>query len=33
MANGIHKVTEDFELLLSKYTGAPFVVDKGYWFY
>ena len=26
MANGIYKVTEDFETALSKYTGAPYVV-------
>jgi dTDP-4-amino-4,6-dideoxygalactose transaminase len=26
MANGIYKVTEDFEKELSKYTGAPYVV-------
>lgn len=26
MANGVHKITEDFELKLSDYTGAPFVV-------
>ena len=26
MANGIHKVTEDFEKALSDYTGAPYVV-------
>jgi dTDP-4-amino-4,6-dideoxygalactose transaminase len=26
MANGIYKVTEDFEEELSKYTGAPYVV-------
>jgi dTDP-4-amino-4,6-dideoxygalactose transaminase len=26
MANGIYKVTEDFESELSKYTGAPYVV-------
>jgi dTDP-4-amino-4,6-dideoxygalactose transaminase len=26
MAQGIYKVTEDFELALSKYTGAPYVV-------
>jgi dTDP-4-amino-4,6-dideoxygalactose transaminase len=26
MANGIYKVTEDFENELSKYTGAPYVV-------
>lgn len=26
MANGIYKVTEDFEKLLSNYTGAPYVI-------
>ena len=26
MAIGIHKVTEEFEKELSKYTGAPYVV-------
>lgn len=26
MANGIYKITEDFEQALSKYTGAPYVV-------
>jgi dTDP-4-amino-4,6-dideoxygalactose transaminase len=26
MAQGVHKVTEDFEKELSKYTGAPYVV-------
>jgi len=26
MANGIHKVTEDFEKALADYTGAPYVV-------
>ena len=26
MANGIYKITEDFENALSKYTGAPYVV-------
>lgn len=26
MANGIHKVTEDFERALADYTGAPYVV-------
>lgn len=26
MANGVYKVTEDFEEALSKYTGAPYVV-------
>ena len=26
MANGIYKVTEDFEEALSKYTGAPYVI-------
>jgi dTDP-4-amino-4,6-dideoxygalactose transaminase len=26
MANGIYKITEDFEKLLSDYTGAPYVV-------
>lgn len=26
MANGIYKITEDFEEALSKYTGAPYVV-------
>ena len=26
MANGIYKVTEDFEKALSEYTGAPYVV-------
>jgi len=26
MANGVHKITEDFESKLSDYTGAPFVV-------
>lgn len=26
MANGIYKVTEDFEAALAKYTGAPYVV-------
>lgn len=26
MANGIYKVTEDFERELSKYTGAPYVI-------
>jgi dTDP-4-amino-4,6-dideoxygalactose transaminase len=26
MANGVHKITEDFELKLADYTGAPFVV-------
>ncbi len=26
MANGIYKVTEDFETALGKYTGAPYVI-------
>lgn len=26
MANGVHKITEDFEKSLSDYTGAPYVV-------
>lgn len=26
MANGVHKITEDFEKALSDYTGAPYVV-------
>ena len=26
MANGIYKVTEEFEKELSKYTGAPYAV-------
>ena len=26
MANGIYKITEDFEEALGKYTGAPYVV-------
>lgn len=26
MANGVYKITEEFESLLSKYTGAPYVV-------
>ena len=26
MANGIYKITEDFELALSKYTGSPYAV-------
>ena len=26
MANGIYKITEDFENALSDYTGAPYVV-------
>jgi dTDP-4-amino-4,6-dideoxygalactose transaminase len=26
MANGIYKITEDFEKALSEYTGAPYVV-------
>ena len=26
MAVGVHKITEDFETALSKYTGAPYVV-------
>lgn len=26
MANGVHKITEDFEKALSEYTGAPYVV-------
>lgn len=26
MANGIYKITEDFESALSKYTGAPYVI-------
>jgi dTDP-4-amino-4,6-dideoxygalactose transaminase len=26
MANGIYKITEDFEQALSKYTGAPYVI-------
>lgn len=26
MANGVYKITEDFESALSKYTGAPYVV-------
>jgi len=26
MANGIYKITEDFEKALSDYTGAPYVV-------
>lgn len=26
MANGVHKITEDFEKELSKYTGSPYVV-------
>ena len=26
MANGVHKITEEFEKALSDYTGAPYVV-------
>jgi dTDP-4-amino-4,6-dideoxygalactose transaminase len=26
MAQGIHKVTEDFEMMVSDYTGAPYVI-------
>ena len=26
MAQGIYKITEDFEDMLSKYTGAPYVI-------
>ena len=26
MAQGVHKVTEDFEKELAKYTGAPYVI-------
>ena len=26
MANGVHKITEDFEKALSEYTNAPYVV-------
>lgn len=26
MANGVHKITEDFEKALAEYTGAPYVV-------
>lgn len=26
MANGIYKITEDFEKSLSDYTGAPYVI-------
>ena len=26
MANGIYKITEDFEKALADYTGAPYVV-------
>ena len=26
MANGVYKITEDFEKSLSDYTGAPYVV-------
>lgn len=26
MANGVYKITEDFELEISKYTGSPYVV-------
>jgi dTDP-4-amino-4,6-dideoxygalactose transaminase len=26
MANGVHKITEDFEKALSDYTGAPYVI-------
>jgi len=26
MANGVHKITEDFEAELSRYTGSPYVV-------
>ena len=26
MANGVHKITEDFESKLTDYTGAPFAV-------
>jgi dTDP-4-amino-4,6-dideoxygalactose transaminase len=26
MANGVHKITEEFESKLSEYTGAPFVI-------
>ena len=26
MANGIYKITEEFEKALSEYTGAPYVV-------
>ena len=26
MANGIYKITEDFEKALSDYTGAPYVI-------
>jgi len=26
MANGIYKITEDFEKALSDYTGSPYVV-------
>ena len=26
MANGVYKITEDFEKSLSDYTGAPYVI-------
>ena len=26
MANGVYKITEDFEKMLSDYTGAPYVI-------
>ena len=26
MAEGVHKITEDFEKALCKYTGAPFAI-------
>jgi dTDP-4-amino-4,6-dideoxygalactose transaminase len=26
MANGVYKITEDFEKALSDYTGAPYVI-------
>jgi dTDP-4-amino-4,6-dideoxygalactose transaminase len=26
MAQGVHKITEDFEKALSDYTGAPYVI-------
>ena len=26
MANGVYKITEDFEKQLSDYTGAPYVI-------
>ena len=30
MANGIYKITEDFENALSEYTGAKYVVTVDY---